>query len=96
MRAVDEAEPINAWFSLSYANYLVLQRSLLEAMPGAWQRKLVALLEQFWETFDADQVPTEFEVRRRGADGRYLPDPFSAYRHVDPRMIEAARRRRSR
>ena len=43
-------EPIHEWFGLSYAQYLVLPRSILQSMPVPWQRKLVKLLREQDET----------------------------------------------
>lgn len=47
----DEPEPIHAHFGLTYANYLVMPRTLLQSMPVEWQRPFVALLEQFDAAF---------------------------------------------
>ncbi|WP_166345044.1 hypothetical protein [Phytoactinopolyspora limicola] len=37
---------IHEYFDLSYANYLVLPRTLLQSMPDTWQHAFVTLLEQ--------------------------------------------------
>ena len=39
-------DALHLWFSLSYANYLVLPRSFLQSMPDEWQGKLAALLHE--------------------------------------------------
>ncbi|MFJ5984269.1 hypothetical protein [Lentzea sp. NPDC092896] len=44
-------EPIHRWFGLSYSNYLVVPRTLLQSMPGEWQREFVHLLEQLHAAF---------------------------------------------
>lgn len=41
-----QPEPIHAFFSLSYANYLCIPRSVLQSMPLTWQRKFVDLIEE--------------------------------------------------
>lgn len=46
-----EHEAIHSYFGLSYANYLVLNRSLLQSMPDEWQEKFCLLLDQFSEEF---------------------------------------------
>lgn len=46
-----ETEAIHTHFGLSYANYLVLPRTLLQSMPDAWQTEFVALLDQLAEAF---------------------------------------------
>ena len=87
MRREIDLESIHRWFSLSYANYLVLHRSLLQEMPVAWQRKMVALLNEFWDEFDSEKVPHSFTVNRRDERGRFLADPLSQYRHPDLALI---------
>ncbi|MEU5596626.1 hypothetical protein [Streptomyces sp. NPDC020298] len=47
-----ETDAIHTHFGLSYANYLVLPRTLLQSMPDAWQTKFVALLDEMREAFD--------------------------------------------
>lgn len=44
-------QAIHSFFGLSYSTYLVLHRSLLQSMPGEWQSRFVALLEQMREAF---------------------------------------------
>ncbi|EFC79182.1 hypothetical protein FrEUN1fDRAFT_7713, partial [Parafrankia sp. EUN1f] len=36
-----ESDTIHTWFGLSYSNYLVLPRSLLQSMPDRWQEPFV-------------------------------------------------------
>lgn len=43
---------IHEYFSLSYANYLLLERTLLQSMPLKWQRHFVDLLQVFNEAFN--------------------------------------------
>lgn len=42
---------IHTWFGLSYANHLVLPRTLLQSMPDDWQRRLTTLLEEMSTAF---------------------------------------------
>ena len=44
-KAVIKESPIHWYFGLSYANYLVLPRSVLQSMPIKWQEDFVKLLE---------------------------------------------------
>lgn len=77
----DCLDPVHHWFSLSYSSYLVVQRSLMEAMPLEWQRRMVAMMDELWETFDPDRVQTSFRVT--ALDGtRFTKDPLREYRHV--------------
>lgn len=77
----DEVEPIHAWFGLTYANYLVLNRALLQLMPQDWQARFVACLEELSETAEAAGVTTarQFSVQCRGYDGRFERDPIPHY-----------------
>ncbi len=71
--------PVHGWFSLSYGNYLVVQRSLLQEMPLEWQERFVACLEEMEKVFDYEQIPAEFWIR--ACDGkRFVTDPFRDYR----------------
>jgi hypothetical protein len=45
------AKRIHDHMGLSYANYLVLPRTLLQSMPEEWQGQFVALLERFDDAF---------------------------------------------
>lgn len=56
------AETIHTWFGLSYANYLVLPRTLLQSMPDAWQQRLVALLEEFEGAFAHVEQSEAYDV----------------------------------
>lgn len=47
-----QMDAIHAYFGLSYANYLVLPRTLLQSMPDEWQTKFVTLLREYDEAFD--------------------------------------------
>lgn len=46
-----DLDTIHTHFGLSYANYLVLPRTLLQSMDDAWQIKFVTLLDQLAEAF---------------------------------------------
>jgi hypothetical protein len=77
-----DPEPIHGWFSLSYASWLVLPRVVLQAMPVAWQRKLVGLLRELDETFDWEPKGGTFIVRFCDELGRVrsMPPGLSDYR----------------
>lgn len=49
-RIVD-ATDVHTFFGLTYSNYLVLHRTLLQSMPEAWQHQFVALVEQMRRAF---------------------------------------------
>jgi hypothetical protein len=57
-----EEEAIHAHFGLSYANYLVLPRTLLQSMPDAWQARFVALVDELSEAFEHVEQPEAYKV----------------------------------
>lgn len=57
-----EHEAIHGYFELSYANYEVLPRSLLQSMPDEWQTRFVRMLEEFRAAFQHVQGPDLYKV----------------------------------
>jgi hypothetical protein len=90
------AEPIcddvHHWFELTYAQYLTIPRSSLEAMPGEWQRRFVRCLEELDAAFDWRPKEGRYWVELRTADERYAHDPLREYRHPDWGYIDSLRR----
>lgn len=43
--------PVHLWFSLSYSNYLVLPRALMQSMPIEWQERVTACLDEMHDAF---------------------------------------------
>lgn len=61
--AIDaDPEAVHGWFGLSYSNYLVLPRTLMQSMPAAWQGRIVALLEEMQAAYAHIEHPS-YEVR---------------------------------
>ncbi|WP_304455926.1 hypothetical protein [Nocardiopsis sp. YSL2] len=58
----DVGHDIGTWFSLSYSNFLVLHRVLLEHMPRWWQLAFVNRLEQLHAAYSHLEHPPSFEV----------------------------------
>lgn len=54
--------PIHRHFGLSYSNYLVLPRTLLQSMPLEWQERAVALLDELAAAFSHVEQPDCYEV----------------------------------
>lgn len=53
---------IHEYFELTYANYLVLHRTLLQAMPEEWQEKFGTMLEELREAWRHEKQPEGFRV----------------------------------
>ena len=57
--APDDGEDVHTYFGLSYANYLVLPRTLLQSMSEAWQHQFVGLVNELHDAFEhVKQAPT--------------------------------------
>jgi hypothetical protein len=75
-----DAVDVHTFFGLSYASYLVVNRSLLQSMPLAWQFRFTTLMGEMWGHFDDEYADVGYEVRVRDRDtGRYRRDPIPNY-----------------
>lgn len=83
-------EHLHGWWSLSYAQYLTLPRSVMQSMPDAWQGAMFILLEQLDDTIDwrpkglsCYRVELRQIVERPGSSretwGKKLEDPLEEY-----------------
>lgn len=55
-------EAIHLWFNLTYANYLVAPRSVLQSMPDEWQKRFVLCLNEMQKAFGHLEWP-DYEVK---------------------------------
>ncbi|MFE2469745.1 hypothetical protein [Streptomyces mirabilis] len=55
--------PVHGWFGLSYTNYQVLHRTLMQSMPIEWQERMVACLEELQAAYDHVDLPEAFKVQ---------------------------------
>ena len=77
----EQFESIHCWFGLSYANYLVLPRSLLQSMPQEWQSKFVDMIDEISETLETPYELPEYRVNAVDEKGRFIKDDYREYRH---------------
>lgn len=54
--------PVHEWFGLSYSNYAVLPRTLMQSMPVEWQERMVACLEELHDAFEHLDQPEAYRV----------------------------------
>lgn len=54
--------PVHTWFGLTYSNYLVLPRALMQSMPVDWQERIVGCLEELDAAFDHVERAPGYEV----------------------------------
>lgn len=76
----DFDRPIHNWFELTYSSYLVLPRLMMDSMPAAWQRKMVALLEEAQDKLIIEpDYSNDYMVKLR-KNGKFVKDPYIDYR----------------
>ena len=86
-----KGDAINAWGGLYRTQYLVLSRTMLEAMPDEWQERFVGMMEEVTDQFDvnADGFPHfDYQVRAIDSNGRYIQDPWGQYRYPNQELID--------
>lgn len=75
-----DIESIHNYFGLSYANYLVLPRSVLQSMSDEWQKQFIVLLEQISEQFGTDWEPEGgYRVLALDNNNKFIKDLYSDY-----------------
>lgn len=81
---------VHRYFELTYANFLVLPRTVMMDMPTEWQNKFVALLEELddktkWrDEMDDYSVRVYFYNNGKECD---IPEKFGNYRHPTKEWI---------
>lgn len=85
-------ERVHGWFGLSYANYLVLPRTLLQSMPQEWQDRFVTCLEQVADAYHHVPQADSYRVTAVNSDGKFVRDPVPHYQRgrarIEPRIGE--------
>lgn len=84
-RWTDDSEPIHGWFELTYSNYLVMPRSVLQSMPQEWQAKFCDLLDEAKRDFGHLDWP-KYRVLAIGNNGRFRKDPIPHYNRGRTRL----------
>lgn len=74
-------QKLHGWWELSYAHYLTIPRSVMQAMPDEWQSKMADLLEELDETLDWRPKDGAYWVKLKDGNGKYATDPFDNYRY---------------
>jgi hypothetical protein len=78
-------DPIHHWFGLSYANYLVIPRTLLQSLSREAQIALCRALDMAYAEEAANMQhhwPLEANIEVKMKDcvsGRYVADPYANY-----------------
>lgn len=94
MSTTREPVDVHTWFSLTYASYLVVPRSVLQSMPEEWQHQFTSLLDEMSARYGHLEWP-DYMVQARGADGRFMVDPIPHYNrgrtYIEPRTSREER-----
>lgn len=77
------ADDVSTWFELSYAQYLTIPRSVLEAMPMEWQNRFTKCLYELDNSIDWRPKKGRYWVQLKDDKGRYYHDPLMNYRHAN-------------
>ena len=87
------APDVHTMFGLTYANYLVLNRTLLQSMPDRWQRQFCGLIHELDLSFDHIPKAARFAVSPRDENGRFCKDPVPHYErgraYIEPKRAVA-------
>lgn len=67
---------VHEWFELTYSNYLVLPRVLMQSMPVEWQARMVTCLRQLDQAFDHVEKAPSYKVEP--VEWSYLDDLSAA------------------
>lgn len=81
--------PIHLFFELSYAQYLTIPRSILQAMDPEWKERMAKCLNELDETFNWRPSEGKYWVQLKNDLGMYVKDPLMEYRHPDTKYIES-------
>lgn len=60
---INEPTDVHTWFGLTYSNYLVLPRTLMQSMPVEWQHRMVTCLEEIEAAFVHIEQAPGYEVK---------------------------------
>jgi hypothetical protein len=90
--SMKQIDAIHHWFELTYAQYLTIPRSVLEAMPDEWQTQMVELLTQLDDTFQWRPHQGRYWVELRDANGKFVSDRLKEYRYPDGEYIESIKK----
>lgn len=80
------------WWSLSYAQYLTIPRSVIQSMPIVWQNRFAILLQELDAEIDWRPKDGCYWCRLRDSKGRLVHDPLMEYRHAPLLPLNSARK----
>lgn len=76
----DPEDPVHSFCGLSYANYIVVTRTLAQSMPLGWQQRFAQCLEELDQACEhLEGLPDGYNVRARDAKNQAYKDPYGDY-----------------
>ena len=86
---IETEESIHEYFCLSYDNFIVLHRSILQSMPVKWQRRMVRLLEQADKAVRDSEIKTasSYSLVAKDEHGHEISDPVPHYERGRTRLF---------
>lgn len=57
-----ESDRVHTWFELSYSDYQVVPRVLMQSMPDEWQHQMVDCLEELRDAYSHVEQAPGYEV----------------------------------
>lgn len=88
---IDEPMDVHEWFNLTYSNYMVLHRTLLQSMPEEWQYKFIELVREMNRAFDHIERADAYRVTPIDpTTGRFVREPVPHYNRgrtfIEPKL----------
>lgn len=66
---------VDDWFGPTTCHFLVLDRSILSAMPKLWQQRFVKIMEELEDATQSVELPTTYEIKARNDRGKQCGPP---------------------
>lgn len=77
---------VHTFFGLTYANYAVFRRSMLQSMPTNWQHRFTELIREMDDFFGNPNIPQSCSVSWFGENGKFTKDPVPNYNRGRTRL----------
>lgn len=91
MQPIGDEMDVHTFFGLTYANYLVLHRTLLQSMPDEWQLRFIDCVRELQDAFSHLDQANNYMVQARTLDGKFMKDPIPHYNRgrtfVEPNTV---------
>ena len=85
-------DELHLWFGLSYASFLTLPRTFMQAMPDEWQGRMAELLNEWDDHWDFTKLPSYQFIVQAKLHNQFtkMPTILTDYRHYPSQDINRA------